>query len=483
VAGLRDLGRNLLAGARLALFRPLEGEAFARNLVAWLLLVAFSALLDVALDWLRASPQASFAFTGLDGELYAVGLLMVSAGIVAAACRDAAAFVALPITVLASFPLLQIVHAAPDVFELTMSERGSVAFDALMLAWMLAVCSRAVYVVCDAPQRRVLRAVLGGLLLTAPLWFGPLLGPDTPWWEEPEESEGETTSAGTTLSPVSEAVMAAQGYLLDQALEDLEDQRPGVTDLYFIGFAPDARAAGFRAEVEELQRSLDTGFGTRGRSVALVNSPDTLAELPFATVTNLRRVLLEIGSAIDRDEDVVMLYLTAADTGDHGLLADHPPLDLLPLTPDGLAQLLEAADIRYRVIVVSTCAAGAWADALADDDTLVVVSAPGNARPAGCAGGPQPSAFANALDSALRGNVGLGDALRTVAAGTGARIAGGAHVERQLERLGRQPGIYTAALRHRVAARAAALGRAAARQRAANAHPMWTHPRSSRSRA
>jgi hypothetical protein len=447
VAALRDLGHNLLAGVRLALFRPLDRDAFRRDLVAWLLLVALSALLDAALDWLRASPQASFAIAGIDGELYAVGLLMVSAAIVAAACRDATAFIALPVVVLASFPLLQVVHATPDVFELTMSERGSLAFDVVMLAWMLAVCSRAVYVVCDAGGRRVVRAVLGGLLLTAPLWFGPLLGPDTPWWEEPEESEGETTSAGTTLSPASEAVMAAQGYLLDQTLEDLDDQRPGVTDLYFVGFAPDARATSFRAEVEALQTALDTGFGTRGRSVTLVNSADTLAELPFATVTNLRRVLLEIGSAIDRDEDVVMLYLTAADTGDHGLVADHPPLDLLPLTPDGLAQLLDAADIRYRTIVVSTCAGGAWADALADDDTLVVVSAPGNTRPAGCAGGPQASAFAAALDTALRGSDGLGDALRKVAAGTGARIAGGAHVERQLERLGREPGLYTAALR------------------------------------
>jgi hypothetical protein len=370
---------------------------------------------------------------------------MVSAALISAACRDAQAFVALPVAVLASFPLLQVVNAAPAALAIELPGRAALAFDALMVAWMVAVCIRAVYLVCTG-GRRLLRAVAGGLLLTAPLWFGPLLGPETPWWEEPGDDE-ESVTAGTELSPVSEAVMAAQGYLLDQALEDLEDERPGVTDLYFVGFAPDAREAGFRTEVDDLQGVVDTRFGTRGRSLALVNSPDTLAELPFATVTHLRRVLLEIGSAIDRDEDVVMLYLTAADADDHALAAEHPPLDLLPLTPDGLKQLLDAAEIRYRVVIVETCAAGAWLDALADEETMVLVSAPDDRRPAGCEGAATPSAFARTLADGLRGNEGLVDSLRDVAAQTHGVLAGGGHVARQLERLGQEPGIRTAALR------------------------------------
>ena len=40
-------------------------------------------------------------------------------------------------------------------------------------------------------------------------------------------------------NPASEPVLAAQQFLLDDALAKLEDERPGVTDLYFVGFAPD----------------------------------------------------------------------------------------------------------------------------------------------------------------------------------------------------------------------------------------------------
>jgi hypothetical protein len=449
---LAGLGRNLLAGLRLATFRPVERNAFRVDLVAWLLLIAFSALLDMGLDWVRASTDAQFALTGLDGELYAVGLLMVTVAVVAAACRDATLFVVLPVVVLASFPLLQVVHAAPDALDVDMPERVSLGFDVVMLAWMVAVASRCVHLATTSGPRWKLRAILGGLLITAPLWFGPLLGPDTPWFEEPSGDDTDTTSAsatgpGTALDPASEAVMAAQAYVLDQALDDLEDERGGVTDLYFAGFAPDARKGGFRTEVETLQATLDERFGTGGRSLVMVNSRDTLTQRPFATVTNLRRVLNEMGEAIDPDDDVVMLYLTAADTDEHGLAAEHPPLDLLPLTPQGLKQLLDAAEIRYRVIVVSTCAAGAWVDALADDDSLVLVSSPDGTRVSGCEGAAAPSPFATRLRAALEGNDGLGDALRRLAAETHAQIAVGAHIDRQLERIGREAGVQSVLLR------------------------------------
>jgi hypothetical protein len=81
-------------------------------------------------------------------------------------------------------------------------------------------------------------------------------------------------------------------------------------DLYFVGFAPDSRRPGFAADADTAQRTMDERWNTSGRSVVLVNSPLTVAERPFASITHLRKVLLEIGGIIDPDEDVVMLYLT-----------------------------------------------------------------------------------------------------------------------------------------------------------------------------
>ncbi len=84
---------------------------------------------------------------------------------------------------------------------------------------------------------------------------------------------------------------------MDRALDSLDDERPGVIDLYFVGFAPDARRPGFVTDVDTAQRAMDERWNTQGRSVVLVNSPLTVAERPFASVTHLRKVLLEIGDS------------------------------------------------------------------------------------------------------------------------------------------------------------------------------------------
>jgi hypothetical protein len=161
-------------------------------------------------------------------------------------------------------------------------------------------------------------------------------------------------------------------------------------------------------------------------------------------------VLQELGGAIDVDDDVVMLYLTAGTTDEHALAAVHPPLDLVDITPDVVKQLLDNAGIRYRIIVVSACAAGAWIDALQDDDTAILVAAPGDARPSGCQGGDAPSPLASALfDRALRSADNLTAALTAAAHDVGdgeATLWIGKGIENQISRLRRGAPVRTAAL-------------------------------------
>src|SRR5205809_4912599 len=136
----------------------------------------------------------------------------------------------------------------------------------------------------------------------------------------------------TAVNAGSEPVLATQSFLLDQLLGKLEDERPGITDLYFVGFAPYGAQDVFRKDVEAAQHVMDERWGTAGRSIVLVNNPKTLLSAPFATVTNLREALNEIGGAIDVDNDVVMLYLASHGSRDHRLAATQPPLSLVELT-------------------------------------------------------------------------------------------------------------------------------------------------------
>src|SRR6185437_2580844 len=248
---------------------------------------------------------------------------------------------------------------------------------------------------CIDPQRRRRRlfAAAAGLLVVAPIGFAPLVGPLDPWWREYDAAQSHPDA----MNPASEPVLAAQQFMMDRALDQLADERPGVTDLYFVGFAPDARHPGFVTDVDAAQHAMDERWHTNGRSVVLLNSPLTVAERPFATITHLRQVLLEIGDTIDADDDIVMLYLTGSSGADHTLTAVNPPLELVNLSPLGLKQLLDAAGIRWRVIVVSTCNAGTWMNALKNDDTVVIASSAADVRASDCSGGLAPSSFGQAF--------------------------------------------------------------------------------------
>jgi hypothetical protein len=390
------LGRNLVAGLRLALFMPVERVAFRISPTQLLLIVVLSAAIDIDADWVRAAHEARFSILGIHGEIFALGLLALVSAVLAIVRRDGELYLALPIVVLASFPLVQVIHVLPDLprtSEMVSAQTKSI-FEYAVLVWMFIIAMRAVYVCTDPirPRRR-LWAVAGGLLLIAPFWFAPLVGPIEPWFREIDATAADPSA----VSPASEAVLAAQQFMLDRALDELDDERPGVSDLFFVAFAPDARRQGFVADVDSAQRTMDERWNTSRRSVVLVNSPDTVAERPFASITHLRKVLLEIGDIIDADDDVVMVYLTGNSAPDHTLTAVNPPLELAALSPQGLRQLFEAAGIRWRIVVVSTCEAGAWIDALKDDETVVIASSAANVRGADCAGGLRPGVFADAF--------------------------------------------------------------------------------------
>lgn len=395
-SALASLGRNLAAGLRLALLMPVSRTAFRITPAQLVLLAVVSATIDIDADWVRAAHEAQFSILGLHGELLALGLLVLTGAAIAVMRRDTSLLLAIPVVVLASFPAIQVATVIPDLPRVgpAVSDAARRFLGEAFSVWVAFVCVRAVYVCIDPqlPHRRAW-ALGGGLLLVAPIWFPHWLGPLDPWWREVD-----VLAAGAgPVNPASEPALAAQQFLMDRALDALDDEQPGVTDLYFVGFAPDARRSGFARDAELATRTMDERWGTRGRSLLLVNSPTTIAERPYATITNLRETLLEIGDIIDPDDDIVMVYLTGDSNGDHALAAVNPPLELVPLSPAGLRQLFDAAGIRWRVVVVSTCYAGGWLDAMKDADTVVIASSAAGVRADGCDGGIGVTLFGEAF--------------------------------------------------------------------------------------
>jgi len=370
---LRNLGRNLVAGFRLALFMPVTRLAFRIDFVQLLLLFVASAAIDVLVDRIQVGEDAQFTWFGAGGELFTAGLLLLTAILQALVFRVRAVALAVPVLAFASYPVIQIAHAAPDVYP-SLFVRGPAwlpgAFEVALAAWALAVFVRIVAVVLGPEtRRRAVLAVVGGVMLMAGVAVSPAMLASQGWWHP-----ASAAADGRYPNPASEPVLAAQATLLDDALSNLEDETPGETDLYFIGFASDARDGAFRQDMLAAQHVMDERWETADRSLVLVNSPATLLDTPMATVTNLRETLKEIAAAIDTREDVVMLYLAGPADSDGSLVGVLPPLELVPLSPAVLRTLLDEAGIVWRIVVVSSCRADGFVEALKSETTIVLAA-------------------------------------------------------------------------------------------------------------
>src|SRR5205085_3796363 len=150
-----------------------------------------------------------------------------------------------------------------------------------LLAWMWLISVRAV-IVCMGTRRLAL--LKGALAVTVMLAVTFFVFPRTDVWQLPPEEDEPTPLA-------DERIFHLQGQLIERALAGIAKGRPGVPELYFVGFAPDASEEVFLKEMRFVRKLFDERFGTAGRSVALVNSQDALEEFPIASVTNLARAL------------------------------------------------------------------------------------------------------------------------------------------------------------------------------------------------
>lgn len=182
-----------------------------------------------------------------------------------------------------------------------------------------------------------------------------------------------------------EATYYAQSALLDAALARLDVGRPGLPDVWFIGFGAYADEAVFRREATQVQDIVGAHFDAASRSLLLLNSRRTLSRLPLANGSNLDFLLRHLGQRMERDEDILFLFLTSHGREDGDLVVEFADLGLRDLSPAALHRMLDEAGIRYRVIVVSACFSGAFVPELQGPDTLVITAAAHDRSSFGCA--------------------------------------------------------------------------------------------------
>lgn len=383
---LAGLGRNLLAGVRLALLPGSSWRDFRAGPADYALLVAFNALAWFAAATLRAVGEVQLDGSAIAIYLGTVPIVLGCGMLVAHLYGEARLGLLVAVALSASDVVVEGAGLLLAAVPLA-GEWQKLAFLAFF-AWVWAIALRAVAVCTGARGRGLWRGAALVSVLGATMMFAYPRA--EPWVTAPGEPP-----PGPALA--DEALFHAQGALAERVLDEVVEGEAGVPEFYFVGFAPDGTREADLPEMRHAKAAFAARFDAAGRSIALVSNEASLAEFPIATTTNLRRSLATVAGRMNADEDVLFLYIAARGDSRFDLATWLPPLEQAPLNPTALARILHESGIRWKVVVISACYAGGFIEPLRDPFTLVIASSPADRAPPGCEGGRDAGGFGEAF--------------------------------------------------------------------------------------
>lgn len=379
----RRLWNQVLCGYRLASFLACRARDFETDGLVLAGLFGCHLLLLLVSEYLFSLPVPVFSVYGLaDYATYLVLFLGGGLAVSLAAGQGREALRLLTALAAASLAISLIFNATYLAFH----QFGDIHRDHLLWIvficwslWGVAVAFRAAYVVLRLPAATAW-LVAGIFILFTRLI--PLYLPDQRLFYPEREDGGDGAEHAVRLD--AEEIFYRQPRLIAEAVQSLEAGRRGSVDLYFIGFAGEADEPVFANEVDYVRKLFDRRFHTEGRSLALVNSPDTWTRLPVANLHNLETALQGVAERMDGGEDVLFLYLTSHGSKDHQLSVQFEPMPFNDVPADKLKEVLDRSGIRNRVIVVSACYSGGFVDVLKDEHSLVISAASRDRTSFGC---------------------------------------------------------------------------------------------------
>lgn len=386
----RSVFANAFAGMRLALFLPVAPRHFHVYPGAFVALVIFNFVVALAAAMVRNGYPGTLDLGAMAVYLAQLSLVLTAAVALAAALHARASVLSIATALLAADWLFEVIGTGMSLAAAG-HERVLGAASLAELAWAFVVAVRAVIIHTGWRGARLpTAAAMVGALFAALLFIFP----SRELWNFIAENDA-TPAVDSRL--LEEPVFHRQQQLLGAALGALKQQQPGVADLYFVGVAPYASEDVFARELAHVRKLFDQRFATAGRSLVLVNSPATLEQIPIATVTNLRAALAGVGRIMDREEDVLVLFITSHGDASHNIAFDMPPLALASLTPTALARMLAASGIKWRVLIISACYSGGYVEPLKDANTVIITASDANHSSFGCAHGRDFTYFGQAL--------------------------------------------------------------------------------------
>lgn len=195
---------------------------------------------------------------------------------------------------------------------------------------------------------------------------------------------------------IPQELVDRQPAMIDAQVHALSEHSPSGAQGYFLGFAGVGEERVFAQEIQLAEQRLGARFNLAHRSLLLVNDQRDLTTYPLASVAALRYSLKALGKVMD-DDDVLFLSLSSHGWKDATVAISNAGMRPDALSAKQLAQMLDEAGIRWRVIVVSACYAGSFIKPLADDHTILITAAAKNRPSFGCGADSELTYFGEAF--------------------------------------------------------------------------------------
>lgn len=387
-SGLRS---NLFLGMRVFFFRPVQPAqivaSFDQVVALLVTLLAVVAILDRATAGVDAEFSAAGVYTWI--ALLLIGLW--TCALIARSMSPRADTRTLLVVALATTPWVVIVTTLLGLLPALADHSDWYVYAVIAIVlWSSIRIIRAAY---GWIPRQALIVMAVSLMVFAVaqdyLYF------DTHLWAEASDEDDDFPKP---TAQEAEAIFFDQQARVDEVVDKLEPQRPGVTDLYYVGFAGDGYQRVFRREALLGQRVFAERLGTGGRSLELINDYEDRESFPLGTQVALRYALSEIGKLMDPKEDVLVLFLTSHGSREGGIyIRNGVSATDGDLPPDEVRSALDDAGIRWRIVVVSACYSGVFVEPLKTDTTMILTAADSQHTSFGCADDRPLTYFGEAL--------------------------------------------------------------------------------------
>jgi hypothetical protein len=228
---------------------------------------------------------------------------------------------------------------------------------------------------------------VGAVLIVVYLMAVPfLVAPRQTLWVAREDTSDKVSAEQRERweAPTREAILYSQPRLIEQTIARIKPGTPGKPELFLLALGGHGNQDVFMREVKSVQQLFSERFGTTGHSAVLLNNPTTLKDYPLASVTSIDETLQGMAQRMNRDEDVLFLFMTSHGGDDFRFDLSMWPFQFDDLTPQRLKAALDKAGIRHRVVIVSSCYSGGFVPPLADAETWVMTAARADRNSHGC---------------------------------------------------------------------------------------------------